>query len=217
MKKTAGRVSVAIAGVAVLGVAALLAVAFVPTLFGARSMIVTSGSMGKAMPVGSVAVTRMVDARAIAVGDVISFRHPSTPNTVTHRVVAIHNDGGVIVFTTKGDANPAPDPEPVRVSGTIDRLEHVVPFAGYVVRYARSPYGVVLFVLVPLAGLVYERKRDAAAKARAATPPEPAPQPATTPSPVVAAVIGAVAGGLAAGALLRATGRAARSRRLTGG
>jgi len=214
MNKTAGRVALGIAASAVLGVAALLAWAFVPTLFGARSLIVTSGSMGRAMPVGSVAITRMVDARSIAVGDVISFRHPSSPNTVTHRVVSIRSEGGQVVFTTKGDANPAPDPEAVHVTGSIDRLEHVVPYAGYIVRYARSPLGIVLFVVVPLVGLTIERRRGAAKK-QPDIPPEPT-KTEPLPSPVVAAMIGAVAGGIAAGALLRAFDRSARGGRWIG-
>lgn len=161
MVKTTKRIVVGALGLAVAGAAALLALAFAPTLFGYESLIVTSGSMGEAMPVGSVAVTRMVDGRAIAVGDVVSFRHAGSEETVTHRVSGVSEENGARAFETKGDANPAADPEPVVVSGPIHRVERVIPYAGYLVRSLRSPAGALLVFLVPILGLAFDRRRQA--------------------------------------------------------
>ncbi len=155
-------VAIATKGLAVLAlvVVALLGVSFVPTLLGYESFIVTSGSMGKAVPTGSVAVTRMVDMRSVRKGDVVSFQTGSA-SRITHRVIAVDEEEGQRIFTTKGDANSFVDPEPVRLSsGRISRVEWSVPFAGYVVRYARTPIGGILLFAVPILGLILGAPRS---------------------------------------------------------
>lgn len=206
--------------IAAAGVAALLAYAFLPTLFGAEALIVTSGSMGDAVPVGSVAVTRLVDSRAVAVGDVITFRPSGSRSSVTHRVIQVRNEGDQRVFMTKGDANPAADSEPVYVSDRVHRLERVVPYAGRVVDAARTPAGGVALVGVPILGLVSDRRRAirraASPAGRADAPPAPAPAPASMSAnaePIAAIVGGLVVGVIAFGL----AGRSARKRpRLSG-
>jgi signal peptidase len=145
-------------GVAIL-VAILLAATFIPTIFGLESLVVASGSMNPAMAVGSVAMTREVNAQAISTGDIISFRHRGSAETTTHRVVNVKVEGTQVIFTTKGDANTAPDPTPVVVDAKIHKVEYVVPAAGYAVRYARSPLGFVVLFFIPLLGLAYERRK----------------------------------------------------------
>jgi len=147
-------------------VAMLLAATFVPTIFGLESLVVASGSMAPRMPVGSVAMTREVDARAVSVGDIISFRHRGAAETTTHRVVGVKVEASQVIFTTKGDANTTPDPETVVVDGKIHRVEYVVPGAGYAVRYARTPWGALALFILPLAGLAFERRTHRKHKAR---------------------------------------------------
>lgn len=166
--KAIGRGAGYVLWLAALLVALLLAAAFVPSLFGLESLVVSSGSMSPAMPVGTVALTREVDSRSISTGDIISYRRRGFAETTTHRVANVKVDGSQVVFTTKGDANGAPDPEPVIVEDRIHRVEYVVPAAGYVVRYARTPLGAVVLFLVPLAGLALERRKRR-------TRPTPAP------------------------------------------
>jgi signal peptidase len=159
MKRIIVRVTGFFAWTVAILVALLLAVTFIPTIFGLESLVVASGSMTPSMAVGSVAMTREVDSRAISTGDIISFRHRGTAETTTHRVVNIKVEGTQVIFTTKGDANNAPDPEPVIVDSKIHRVEYVVPAAGYAVRYARSPLGAIALFFIPLAGLAYERRK----------------------------------------------------------
>lgn len=139
---------------------ALLAVAFLPTVVGFQSSVVTSGSMGRTAPVGSVALTRMVDSRSLRPGDVVSFRRPGRQIPVTHRIVEIADRPEGRFLSTKGDANPSPDAEPVHVTGRIARVEHVVPVAGYLVQAAHTPAGWMLLIVVPIVGLLRERRRS---------------------------------------------------------
>jgi signal peptidase len=177
MGRTIGRFAGYAVWTLALLVALLLAATFLPTMFGLESLVVASGSMTPAMPVGAVAMTREVDARAVSTGDIISYRRRGTVTTTTHRVVTIKVQAGQVVFTTKGDANDTPDPEPVVVDGRVHRVEYVVPEAGYVVRYARTPYGLLGLVLIPILGLNYERR---AHRRRSHAPPPEAGWSATT-------------------------------------
>jgi signal peptidase len=149
--RAAGAVAVATVGLAVL----VLAGTFIPTLLGFQTFIVASGSMGRTMPIGSVALTRPIEAQALSVGDVVTFRHQAGATT-THRVVAIKHDGAQVILTTKGDANGSADPEPVVLNARIHRVEYVVPYVGYFVRYARSPLGGIMLFLIPILGLTLE-------------------------------------------------------------
>ncbi len=162
MRKSFGWVLRAAAWAAASTATLLLAFAFVPTLFGFEALIVASGSMGRSMPVGSVALTRPIEAHAVAVGDIVSFRRRDETQTTTHRAIAVLPDGPQVIITTKGDANGSPDPEPVVIAARIHRVEYVVPFVGYLVRFARSPLGGIALFAVPIVGLTMDRPIKAA-------------------------------------------------------
>ena len=210
-----GKIVVRIVGgavaVAAIGAIAVLAFAFMPTLFGAEALIVTSGSMGRTAPIGSVAVTRLVDARAVSVGDVITFRHAGADSTITHRVIAIENIDGVAAFRTKGDANPTSDLEPVAVTGSIHRVERVVPYAGRLVMFARTPYGGVALFLIPILGLLTDERRRRRRRAVQEVAPEPEPEPVRRATDPETIILGALAGFVIAGAVARIGSRPRRT------
>jgi signal peptidase len=160
MRRIILKVAVGVLAAATIGAAGVLGVAFAPTLFGYESLIVRSGSMGHAMPTGSVAITKLVDFKTVGVGDIVSFRHPEADLPTTHRIVDIDEQDGRRVLTTKGDANASADPNPLVLgSGRIARVERVVPYAGYLVRGARTPAGGLVLFLVPILGLVVDRRQ----------------------------------------------------------
>ena len=212
-----GKIVVRIAGgavaIAAIGAVAVLAFAFMPTFFGAEALIVTSGSMGGAAPIGSVAVTRLVDARAVSVGDVITFRHAGAGSTITHRVIGIETIEGIDAFRTKGDANPAADLEPVPVSGSIHRVERVVPYAGRLVMFARTPYGGVALFLIPILGLLTDERRRRRRRAVQEISPEPEPAPIHRTTDPETIILGALAGLVVAGAVARIGSRPRRTDR----
>jgi signal peptidase len=59
---------------AIVTAVAIFACAVVPSLFGYRTMIVTSGSMEPTVSVGDAAMVKPVDGSAVEIGDVITFR-----------------------------------------------------------------------------------------------------------------------------------------------
>src|SRR5712691_3183354 len=120
---------------------ALVVVGLGPATGRYRLATVLSGSMGRGMPVGSVAVLVPVRPADVRVGDVITFQAPTADrHAVTHRVVEIVEPGPHPLLRTKGDANSVPDPWEARLTGSPAwRRVAVVPGVGNVIRALRSP------------------------------------------------------------------------------
>lgn len=78
---------------------------------------VLSASMRPAFGEGDAIVTRRVPAASVRAGDVIVFRPPNQAAAYSHRVTSVAGHRDRPVLTTRGDANPAPDPWQVRLEG----------------------------------------------------------------------------------------------------
>lgn len=157
--------------------AALLAVV-VPRLAGATPYAVLTGSMRPAMPPGTLVVVRPVDPADITTGQVITFMpKENDPSVVTHRVVGLGFDGTGPTFTTKGDANEAPDPAPVRAVQVVGERWYFVPYLGYLTDLFTGRQrtvgilvvtgGLLLYALLMYAGALRERVRRPREVARA--------------------------------------------------
>jgi signal peptidase len=134
--RTIARVTTALVAGAVVTCAAAYAALLVA---GFRPVAVYSGSMRPTLSVGSLAVDRVVDARTVRVGDVITFDDPTVPGRlVTHRVVRIVPTKHGLAYRTKGDANNTGDPWAIKLTDKVGRVSFDVPVAGYVLYYAHT-------------------------------------------------------------------------------
>lgn len=143
----------------------LLAVSIGPRFLPYQALVVRSGSMSPAIPTGSIVFYEKKQAADVKVGDVIVFAKPGqTDEKVTHRVFRISNGPTGRYFTTKGDANGAPDDWRVPAVGTGWVAAFHVPVAGYALVDLQSTTARLLLLLIPavLLGLItlYEIWRD---------------------------------------------------------
>lgn len=122
--------------------------------------VVESGSMTPALRVGGVAVVQAEPLSAVQVGQIVAIHPPGRKNYVRiHRVITVSRHNGQVWVRTKGDANNAPDPGPIRLLGNhVYHETEFVPYVGYgaVWLYKRSTrvaLTVCLFVLVVGGGL----------------------------------------------------------------
>jgi signal peptidase len=107
---------------------ALSALVLVPAALGYERYVISGGSMGGALPRGSIAYEQRVPTASLRPGDVITYTPPGHASRVTHRIASIH-DG---VLHTRGDANATPDPWMFRLSGREQAVVRFhVPLAGY--------------------------------------------------------------------------------------
>ena len=138
--------------IAILMLSAVIAVIIaVSPVFGWRIDAVLSGSMEPAIQTGGVAVIGPVSVSDIHVGDVIAYKIGNL--NVCHRVIQV-SEGEQLQFTTKGDANNAPDPAPVLPGNVIGRVVFSVPLAGYLISFVKTPVGLFITVLLPLLILI---------------------------------------------------------------
>jgi len=133
----------------------LVVLALLAPHLGWRVDTVLSGSMEPALPVGCVQVTKPVKAEAIKVGDIITFRSPTSGKMTSHRVTAVE-EGQSYQFRTKGDANEDTDPYSVPAQSVIGRVCFKVSHVGYVVEYLKTPIGFILLGLCGIALILAE-------------------------------------------------------------
>ena len=141
-----------IGSIVVLAVAVAMLLNLVPGPGVLHAITVQGGSMGNALPTGSIAITRTINPVAVSAGDVIAIAGSAHGTIVLHRVVSVERGAEGITATTKGDANSKDDPHPVLLRGRGDRVVLDVPFVGYAYAFVRSTEGLVALgtlVLVP--------------------------------------------------------------------
>ena len=132
-----------------LVVASFVLQAFPGLVGGDYALTVLSGSMEPAIGTGSIVFVAETPADQIQENDVITYRDDGG-NFVTHRVVEKHEAQGTVRFRTQGDANDAPDGEPVYRSDLVGVVMFSIPLLGYLVSFGNTTAGYVVLVLVPV-------------------------------------------------------------------
>jgi len=134
---------------ALVALAAALAVAATPRLFGYGTLAVHGGSMGDSIPNGSLVFTRWIPDEDVEIRDVILVREESAASPRIHRVVAIYPEGGQVAVRTRGDANKTPDPNLYVLPDRVATPVRTVPYLGYLVGLVVTPLGWGLLVALP--------------------------------------------------------------------
>lgn len=91
--------------------------------------------MRPTIPPGSQVIVKPLDptqATTLQKGQVITFMpDPDSDELVTHRIIAVDRSEGAVSYTTRGDANGAPDPEPAQSKQVRALVRYHVPYVGY--------------------------------------------------------------------------------------
>ncbi len=122
-----------------------------PTVFGWSWAVVLSGSMEPAIAVDDLVITRATDD--YAVGDVVMYDGGNS--VTTHRIVGETAEG----YVTRGDANNTDDPAPVPAEKIVGEVVGVIPRAGRVIGFLRTPLGLMLLLFAGLAMIVLPGRR----------------------------------------------------------
>ncbi|KRA32651.1 MULTISPECIES: signal peptidase I [unclassified Nocardioides] len=163
-------------------------------MFNVTPLVFSSGSMSPAYEAGALGLAHEVPAPDLEVGDVVSVVN-AQGDRVTHRIVETVPVGNGSVLTLQGDTNNVPDAEAYAVTSA-DRVSFGIPYAGYVLNAAASPFGLLVIALLVGASmwLGFARRQDRSN----------ASGPVRTRALVSTGVVGVVA----AGVLLGASGQA---------
>lgn len=117
-----------------VSVIGILTVWFSTGLLGVYPTVTLSGSMRPTMEVGDLAILVKTRPEKIRIGDIIQFWKEG--EMVMHRVHEIETRGARL-FITKGDANNAPDADPVSPAQIRGKLITFVPKMGWVSIYIK--------------------------------------------------------------------------------
>jgi len=122
-------------------IVAILAIWFATGLLGVFPSIAISGSMRPTIDVGDLLIMVKVPAEKIAPGDIIQY--VTERGMVVHRVIAIERG----YFVTKGDANEAPDPDPVHPLNVRGKLIAIIPKVGWASIYLKQGFKILWTIL----------------------------------------------------------------------
>lgn len=124
-----------------------------PKILGYQTYAVISGSMEPAIHVGSLVYVKDVEAEEVQEGDVIAFYSAAdTGAIITHRVEKNQVVSGQ--FITKGDANEAEDPLPIKYELFIGKVVLDIPVLGKILSMMvtlqgkLATGGIVLFAII---------------------------------------------------------------------
>ena len=140
--------------VIIISIILLIVVSILPIPGNYKFLIVESGSMEPAIHTGSVVVVKPVES--YQAGDVITFEDRGDDKTTTHRIVDLEVISGKTQYITKGDANNAEDTNRVSQSKVVGKVLISIPFAGYILAFAKEPLGFILLVIVPSMIIILE-------------------------------------------------------------
>lgn len=126
-----------------------------PNLLGHPTFSMLSGSMSPVIRTGDLVIDRSLSpaqSAELRVGQIITFRSsPGSRKLFTHRIVNVQRGpDGVVTYTTKGDANNAPDANPVPAADVVGLYSMKVPDGGYVLNALRRPSFLLVLFLVPV-------------------------------------------------------------------
>ena len=146
----------------IVGFLALIALLLIISVFSItgnfKVLTVLSGSMEPTIKTGAIVVAK--PANDYKIGDIITFGpNTKTQSPTTHRIYDIKVVGGTPVYITKGDANNAPDTKEIQKSDIIGKVLFNVPYLGYVVDFAKKPYGFILIIAVPAVAIIADEMR----------------------------------------------------------
>lgn len=117
--------------------------------------IVQSGSMEPTIKTGSLVIIK--PESSFKEGDIITFgKDTKTEVPTTHRIIATKVESGVVIYTTKGDANEDKDTRKVKQNEIIGKVIFSVPYLGYIIDFAKQPFGFALLVGLPALYIVYD-------------------------------------------------------------
>ena len=141
--------------VAIIAIVGLLLIALFPIKNNYQIKIVQSGSMEPDIKIGSVVIIK--PSANYAVGDVVTFGKDTKKDIpTTHRIVSSRAQDGVIMFTTKGDANENNDTNEIRQSEVAGKVLFDVPFFGYIIDLAKKPIGFIVLIILPALIVIWE-------------------------------------------------------------
>jgi signal peptidase len=128
----------------------------VPDIGGVLPLIVLTDSMYPEIQSGDLIICHTREPEEIKEGDVIAFFDPAGNGTsvVTHRVIEIVTEDGILSFRTQGDANNAADDVLVPAENLVGIYQTRIAGAGNIAIFMQTTQGMIICVFIPIILLI---------------------------------------------------------------
>jgi signal peptidase I len=122
-----------------------------PSFLGYQLKTVLSGSMEPTFKTGSIiAIKPLQNPTDLKKGDVITFMLGNKDTFATHRIVEVIKNENQVMYKTKGDNNGNADQDLALAQNVVGRyVGFTIPFAGYLIDFAKSKNGAALLLILP--------------------------------------------------------------------
>ncbi len=125
----------------------------IPSVFGFSPVVVLSGSMSGDNPdsfdAGDMIFIQKTDPYTLKVNDVICYLEEES--AVTHRIIEVQEENGLLMYITQGDANNAEDAKPVYPNQVQGKYTGVsIAGAGNFAMFLQSMPGMLIFIGGPI-------------------------------------------------------------------
>ena len=118
----------------------------VPSIFGYKPFVVTSGSMETNINVGDLVFVKNIDVNKLQVGDIIAFKDEDNIVT-THRIIEELEKDNNKCYKTKGDNNNTIDDGIVCKESIEGKYVGKIPKVGHFILFIQKPLGFTVMML----------------------------------------------------------------------
>lgn len=140
---------------------------FVPSIFGIKPFIVTSGSMEPKLPVGSLIYVKNINKDNLKKNDIITFYIDDSDIIATHKIYEVNREEKKIItygINNKDEnGNFMLDANPVGFSEIIGKEILCIPYLGYVNKFVTTSPGLYIIVsitiLVIIISFIFDNKK----------------------------------------------------------
>lgn len=119
---------------------------------------IVSPSMEPTIMVYDVIIdTKVKSDNELKIGDIITFYSNTIDTggyTVTHRIVDIYKNNGIVYYTTKGDNNMDNDAGLITIDNVVGKCKLIIPSIGKMQMFITSRAGWALIILIPALGII---------------------------------------------------------------
>lgn len=119
---------------------------------------IVSPSMEPTIMVYDVIIdTKVKSDNELKIGDIITFYSNTIDTggyTVTHRIVDIYKNNGIVYYTTKGDNNMDNDAGLITIDNVVGKCKFIIPSIGKMQMFITSRAGWALIILIPALGII---------------------------------------------------------------
>ena len=125
----------------------------VPSILGVRPFSIQTESMYPTLKPGDLIIdTAVEDASELEVGDIITYWTIINGERVlnTHRISAIYDGGGYLIFATRGDNNNVEDALTVHESEVVGKYKFRIGGVGKTFDYLQTSTGFLIVVVIPV-------------------------------------------------------------------